>query len=89
MTRIEFWHMLCSSSFVIGEINAHVNRDRHENEAQKQHGRPLGRGPALCCFSNAHTPAAWVGVLGWLRPMVEQSQPAKSTSSASDLLIKA
>ena len=34
-------------------------------------------------------PAAWVGVLGWLRPMVEQSQPAKSTSSASDLLIKA
>lgn len=37
----------------------------------------------------AQTPAACVGVLGWLRPMVEQSHPAKSTSSASDLLMKA
>lgn len=38
---------------------------------------------------HAQTPAACVGVLGWLRPMVEQSHPAKSTSSASDLLMKA
>lgn len=38
---------------------------------------------------HVQTPAACVGVLGWLRPMVEQSHPAKSTSSASDLLMKA
>lgn len=43
----------------------------------------------LCCFPKAQMLAAWVGVLGWLSPMVEQSQPAKSTSSASDLLMKA
>lgn len=40
-------------------------------------------------WPRAQTPAACVGVLGWLRPMVEQSHPAKSTSSASDLLMKA
>lgn len=41
------------------------------------------------CRRVAQTAAACVGVLGWFRPMVEHSQPAKSTSSASDLLMKA
>lgn len=31
--------------------------------------------------------AVRVGVLGWLSPMVLQSQPAKSTSSTSDRLM--
>ncbi|MEE6503579.1 hypothetical protein FKM82_004861 [Ascaphus truei] len=41
-------------------------------------------GPA----SRSHTTAAWVGVLGCLRPMVAHSQPAKSTSSNSAVLMK-
>lgn len=67
----------CCDPHPLSQVNVRLNRDEHE------HGKEAaGRG-------RAHTPAACVGVLGWLRPMVVHSQPAKSTSSASDLLMKA
>lgn len=41
-----------------------------------------------CTEFNSHIAVPWVGVPGWLRPMVLHNHPAKSTCSASERLMK-
>lgn len=48
---------------------------------------PRTYGQGLEC-NKAHIVVPWVGVPGWLSPIVLHSQPAKSTCSTSDILMK-
>lgn len=48
---------------------------------------PRTCGQGLGC-NKSHIVVPWVGVPGWLSPIVLHSQPAKSTCSTSDILMK-